>query len=1028
MRFLAVLALALTQTQILAAQADSATLFHGIQARGIGPAGMSGRVAAIEAVESNPNIMYVGAATGGVWKSTNGGTSWKPVFDGERTSSIGAIAVFNRSPDIVWVGTGEANPRNSAGVGYGVYRSIDGGTTWTHLGLNGTEHISKIVLHPDNPDIAYVAALGREWGESDERGVYKTTDGGKTWRKVLYVNERTGAADMDIDPMNPDKIFVAMWEYRRWPWFFKSGGAGSGLYLTRDGGEHWQRFTERDGMPAGELGRIGVAVARNRPDVVYALVEARKSALVRSDDGGRSWKVVNDSVGIASRPFYFSHIRVDPTNENRIYNLYSLLSISEDGGRSFRVFLPFSRVHPDYHAMWIHPNGKLMLVGNDGGIAISRDGGGSWRIADNLPLAQFYHINVDMEHPFNVYGGLQDNGSWRGPSEIWENGGIRNYHWMEIGFGDGFAALVDPSDATYAYAMSQGGNLFRTDLRTGVRKTIRPWAPDSVDLRFNWNAGFATDPFDPAVIYYGSQFVHRSPDRGDSWEIISPDLTSNDPEKQRQKKSGGLTRDVTAAENHTTILTIAPSPVARGMIWVGTDDGKVQLTRDGGKSWADLSARIPNVPAGTWVPHIEASKFDSASAFVIMDDHRRSNWTTYIFKTTDFGRHWENIATDDIWGFAHVLEQDPVDPDLLFVGTEFGLYITRDGGRTWHKWTHGLPTVPVRALMVHPRDHDLVIGTHGRAAYIIDDIRPFREMSPRVRSEKLHLFTIPAAYEHTRRQSNGYRFVADGMFLGQNRPYGALLTFYIKEGNDSARVKVAITDSTGGTVISWEVPGKYGVNRVAWNLAKDGPPRLRGPNAPPAAFQASGPQVLPGRYTVKLTWDDTSVTGIAEVLPDPRREIPIAERIAKSKALDRAIEDITRSTGTLRKLRNARRQLDRVIELLHSRKDSVSVSLKEDAQHLEREVTALRDVFVNPPGRPGIYDSSHLVDNMLRSAYRALNSSPDAPTQAQLKYLEQAERALQQALSNVNDLFSQKVADLAERLKQADIELLEAGT
>ncbi|MEK6756739.1 MAG: hypothetical protein AABZ02_11360, partial [Bacteroidota bacterium] len=616
-----------------------------MKARSIGPAGMSGRIGGIDAVASNPDIIFVGAATGGVWKSTSGGITWKPVFDDQPVAAVGAVAIFQPNPSIVWAGTGEGNPRNSASVGNGVYKSLDGGSSWTHMGLDRTERIHRILLHPTDPNTAYAAAMGQMWGENADRGVFKTTDGGKTWKKVLNVNEKVGCADLVMDPSNPNKLFAAMWEYQRWPWFFKSGGPGSGLYVTYDGGENWKRISEDDGLPKGELGRIGVAIARSNPDVVYAMVEAKRNALYRSEDGGRSWKMVNDSRNVNPRPFYYADIRVDPQNENRVYSLHSNLTVSTDGGKSFTNITPGSRVHSDHHALWIHPaDGSFLIDGNDGGVAISYDRGKTWRFVENLPLAQYYHINVDMEIPYNVYGGMQDNGSWRGPSDVWENGGIRNWHWNEVGFGDGFATLVDPSDPSYGYAMSQGGFLIRFNWKTGERKDIRPWGPDGMKLRFNWNAGIASDPFNPKTIYYGSQFLHKSTDRGDSWTIISPDLTSNDPTKQKQDESGGLTKDVTGAENYTTIMVIAPSPVQQGVIWVGTDDGNVQVTQDGGKTWTNGGDRIPDVPKNTWVPHIEVSKFDAGAAYGVFEDHRRSNWKTYLYKSENFGKNWTRLT------------------------------------------------------------------------------------------------------------------------------------------------------------------------------------------------------------------------------------------------------------------------------------------------------------------------------------------------------------------------------------------------
>ncbi|HTQ79586.1 MAG TPA: hypothetical protein VMM92_06295, partial [Thermoanaerobaculia bacterium] len=495
-----------------AAQIDPDAL-AGLKARALGPAAMSGRVTSIEGVESNPNLLYVGAASGGVWKSTNGGLTFTPIFDDQPVASIGAIAVYQPNPDIVWVGTGEANMRNSVSVGNGIYRSLDGGRTWKHLGLEQSEHIRRIVLDPRDPDVAYVAAMGKLWGENAERGIFKTTDGGRTWKKVLYVNEKTGGCELAIDPVNPGKIFAATWQVRRYPWALESGGPGSGLYVTYDGGETWKRYSEDDGLPKGDLGRIGLAISRSNPNVVYALVEAEKNALLRSDDGGRSWKRVNDEPDVTERPFYYADIRVDPVWPNRLYDLTSRLRVSSDSGKSFEA-IARRDIHGDYHALWIDPRDPAHLVaGNDGGVGVSHDRGETWDFVADLPIGQYYHVAVDNDLPYHVYGGLQDNGSWRGPNTLWERGGVRNSDWQSVAGGDGFDTRPDPRDSSRGYAMSQSGDLVRWNLKTGERRDIRPPDPKGgPTLRFNWNSGFATDPLDPDTIYYGSQFLHRSTD------------------------------------------------------------------------------------------------------------------------------------------------------------------------------------------------------------------------------------------------------------------------------------------------------------------------------------------------------------------------------------------------------------------------------------------------------------------------------------------------------------------------------------
>ncbi len=710
------------------------TLYSALKPRAIGPAGMSGRVTTIDVLLANPDVIYVGTASGGLWKSESGGTAWEPIFDKYDVASIGALAINQKNPDVIWAGTGEGNPRNSQTSGNGVYKSIDGGKNWVHLGLENTRNIHRILIHRDNPDIVWVGAQGSAWGESSERGVFKTTDGGKTWRKTLYVNEKTGIGDLVVDPINPDKLIAAMWEFRRWPWFFNSGGLGSGLYISYDGGESWEERTDKDGLPEGNLGRIGLAIAPGNTDVIYALVESKKNALYVSKDGGFKWNKVSDK-NIGNRPFYYADIYVDPLNENRIYNLYSLVTVSEDGGKTFETMLAYggssTDIHPDHHAWWVHPQDPSFLInGNDGGLAISRDRGKTWRFVENLPLAQFYHIDYDMEFPYNVYGGMQDNGSWKGPAYVWKAGGIRNSYWQELFFGDGFDVVPDPDDSRYGYAMSQGGFLGYYDSETGRTQMIRPVHPDGTLLRFNWNAGIAQDPHDNSTIYYGSQFVHKSTDKGQNWSLISPDLTTNDPDKQKQIESGGLTYDVTQAENHCSILAIAPSPVEKNVIWVGTDDGNLQLTTDGGKTWENLSEKIKDMPEGAWIPQIIASAYSAGEAFVIVNNYRMDDWTPFLFYTDDYGKSWKNLVEGNkVWGYTLSVVQDPITPNLLFLGTEFGLYYSLDKGQNWKKWGKTYPTVSTIDLKIHPREHDLIIGTFGRAAYIIDDIRPIRELA-----------------------------------------------------------------------------------------------------------------------------------------------------------------------------------------------------------------------------------------------------------------------------------------------------------
>jgi photosystem II stability/assembly factor-like uncharacterized protein len=856
------------------AQGIDPGLLAGMKARSIGPAAMSGRVVTVAAVESDPEIVYVGGATSGVWKSTDGGLTFEPIFDDQPVASIGAIAIFARNPDVVWVGTGEGNPRNSASVGNGVYRSLDAGRTWQHLGLDKTERIRRIVLHPSNPDVAYVAAEGREWGENPERGIFKTTDGGRTWKRILYVDERSGGSELVMDPANPNKLFASLWDYRRWPWFFRSGGPGSGLYVTYDGGDSWKRLTEDDGLPKGQLGRIGLAIAPSEPRIVYALVEATgNNVVLRSEDGGRGWKTANTDQSTSERPFYYADIRVDPQWPNRVYSLNSRLRVSDDSAKTFRPLGHSRDIHGDYHALWIDPHdGRYLIAGEDGGVGISHDRGGTWQFAANLPFGQYYHVAVDMDVPYNTYGGLQDNGSWRGPSAVWENGAIRNVSWQIVGGGDGFVTLPDPRDSQTGYSESQGGEIGRFDLHAHQRKRIRP-AELSADpakrLRFNWNAAIAQDPFEPATIYLGSQYVMKSTDRGDTWEPISPDLTTNNPDWQHADQSGGLTIDASGAENYCSILTIAPSTVERGVIWVGTDDGRVQVTRDGGKTWTSVEGNVPGVPEHTWVPQIRASTYSGGAAFVIFDDHRRSNWTPYAYRTEDYGKTWKSLGAGKLWGYALSIEQDPVDRDLLFLGTEFGLYVSFDGGGHWLPWKHGLPTVSVMDMVIHPRDFDLVLGTHGRALYILDDITPLRQMTAATLREPLRLYQGMPALEHRTGQGPGAYEPGSGEFRGENRPYGALITYSLnlpglplasdkeeRERKERERAQKAATPAAGHEAAAPE-PGRGEAEEP--EAAAPGAEAPSGAAAGPPGTGAPGqPGAHPGEPQVEIRISDAA--------------------------------------------------------------------------------------------------------------------------------------------------------------------------
>jgi photosystem II stability/assembly factor-like uncharacterized protein len=1009
----------------LSAQQLDMALFDAMKPRSIGPAGMSGRVTALDAVHADPQVIYAGTASGGLWKSTSGGIDWTPIFDDQPTHSIGAVAIFQKTPDIVWVGAGEGNPRNSQSAGNGVYRSIDGGVTWTHLGLEASRNIHRIILHPDNPDVALIGVQGPAWGETEERGVFRTTDGGKTFEKVLYINEKTGIGDMVADPSNPNHILAAMWEFRRWPWFFKSGGEGSGLYETWDGGLTWERIGSDRGMPEGELGRTGLAFAHNEPEVVYALVEAKKNALYRSDDGGKNWRMVNDDDDVNGRPFYYAEIYTDPENENRLYKIETYIYVSEDGGRSFRLWQPGyadNGVHPDHHAFWVSAEDPDFIIeGNDGGMAITRDKGRTWRFVENLPVAQFYHINVDNEFPYNVMGGMQDNGSWVGPGYVFKAGGIRNHLWQEVAFGDGFDVSPDPEDARFGYAMSQGGSLSRYDKETGNSSFIQPLHPDpDVFLRYNWNAAFAQDPFDAATIYYGSQYLHRSTNKGQSWDVISPDLTTNDPEKQQQMESGGLTYDVTQAENHTTITAIAVSAVERGILWAGTDDGNVQLSRDAGETWTEVGSRIRDLPAGNWVTQIQASTYNAAEAVVVFDDHRRNNWEPYVFRTQDWGRSWQRMVNrNDVFGFALSFLQDPVEPRLMFVGTEFGLYVSIDEGNTWSQWTAGYPTASTIDLAIQEREADLVIGTFGRSAWVLDDIRPLRELAANgagILEAPVQAYPAPTAYLAATIQAAGTRFKADAIYAGENRPGGARLTYSVNpdayraaDGKEDAKApdEVTIRILSGDEVIrTFDGPAKKGMNRTTWNMRRKG---VRGPsrtamrrNAP----EPSGPEVLPGTYGVEVIFGaDTTRTSVAVEL-DPRTDADVAVLQARH-ALYRDYEKLIETAAAMMdRVREAKDIVSRVTDALEGREDSTAADLRKQGKALADSLNGFQDRYFGVTGKQGIYRQVDTVSNAVSGAGRYLFASDRAPNTPEDWSMAAGQQALNAMLTDVNALLS----------------------
>ncbi|MEQ8302388.1 MAG: hypothetical protein RIB47_03270 [Cyclobacteriaceae bacterium] len=1033
----------------------------GMKARSIGPGAMSGRITAIDVVVDNRDIMYVGSASGGLWKTTSGGVNWEPIFDKEAVMSIGAVAIQQSNPSVIWVGTGEGNPRNSLNGGYGIYKSLDGGKNWKLLGLEKTRNIHRIIIDPQDPNTVYVGAIGSPWGEHPERGVFKTTDGGQTWEKVLFVDNKTGCAELVMDPTNPNKLIASMWEHRRQPWIFKSGGPGSGMHITFDGGKTWTKRTEKDGLPAGDLGRIGLAISA-KPDIIYALIESKKNGLYKSEDGGFKWKMINENMDqIGDRPFYYGQIHADTQNENRLYTIFSEVNVSEDGGKSFTALLPFSfnGVHPDHHAWWIHPEDPSFMVdGNDGGFNITHDMGKNWRFVENIPVGQFYHINVDMDHPYNVYGGMQDNGSWVGPAYVWRFGGIRNSYFQMLMFGDGFDMAADPDDNRYGYGMSQQGFLGRWDKETGYTKRIRPTHPNAdVKLRYNWNSAFAQDPFNNATIYFGSQFVHKSTNKGDTWEIISPDLTTNDPEKQKQHESGGLTMDATGAENHCTILAIAPSTKEQGVIWVGTDDGQVQLSRDGGETWTNLTSRITGMPKNAWIPQIQASTYNSGEAFVVVNNYRQFDFKPYLFRTKDYGQTWESLVSSSQVGensYTLSVAQDPIEPKLIFVGTENGLFVSLDEGKNYTKWTSGYPaSVPTMDMAIHPREHDLVLGTFGRAVYVLDDIRPLRALvksGTQVLDKTVHMFTPPDAYSVVTMAPEGALFPGTGMFNGENRPVGALISYVINKPEEKKEVKAEEPKTTAKSkrgkkepapapvkeekkdekskvkydsitlevfnaagekirTLKQKAPEDNGVNRMTWNLDEKGvmQPSRNKPRA--NAPEPSGAAVLAGTYTLRMTFGDQKDSTTINVKSDPRFSNDAANlqaRYNRTKELEKLRALVLEATERLRESKEIASDYEK--RMKDSNRDDLKEAMDKTKAVKDSIDTVVNYILGEEDKRQGI-TSTELPSpaSFINTAMFYTNTSRDPLSERDNRVFKHAEEKTNQILDKVNKFYEE---------------------
>ena len=990
---------------------DSATV-SGLPARNIGSATMSGRIAAVDAVEQDERLtVFAGSASGGVWKSRDGGTTFRPVFDRQDVQSIGAVTIDPTDANTVWVGTGEAWTRNSVSVGDGLYKSSDGGENWTFMGLKDTEHIVRILVDPTNGSNVLVCATGHIFNDNDERGVFKTTDGGKNWKKVLGgANGSTGCGLMSASRQDPKTIYASLWDFQRQGWTFRSGGPGSGLYKSTDGGDHWTEITQSNakGLPDKPWGRIAVAVAPSKPNVVYANIEAKKSALYRSDDGGQSWTKLDASNYMIWRPFYFANLIVDPKDENKLFKPDLILLLSTDGGKSFNVVS--GGAHGDFHDVWINPkNSNTIFAGDDGGLWRSDNGGSRWQHMFNLPVSQFYHVSTDNSDPYHVYGGLQDNSSWVADSSY--PGGVSNSRWENMYGGDGFWMFEDPSDSNYIYAESQGGNTGRVNRWTHEGRDIQP-LPNYGEkkLRFNWNAPIHMSPNEKGTIYIGAQYLFRSRDHGQSWDRISPDLTTNDPEKQKQEESGGVTVDNSSAEMHTTIYSISESPKNGQIIWVGTDDGNVQITRDGGKNWSNVVGNAPGLAKNSWVSTVEASRFDEATAYATFDRHTFGDLTPYAYKTTDYGKTWMALPLtgSGVRGYAHVIKEDTVNPNLLFLGTEFGLWISVDGGQRWAQYKGSdFPAVAVRDIVVQARESDLVLATHGRGIWIIDDITPLRALQPELMGKDAALIAGRPAVQYF--QAGGGWPEGDSTFNGASRPDDAPITYYQKGRHIFGDLKIEVLDSNGKLVDTVSGSKHRGLNRAYWSM------RTKAPSVPPAAqalFAATqGPRVLPGTYTVKMTKGDQTYTEQLHVVLDPRAKFSVEDRKAQfdlAMQLYRSLEHMTYAVDA--------------IEGVHAAANARSGKLAEKnplrarLQQLAAKCDELRGKIVATK-EGGAITGEERIRELLGQLYGSVNGYEGRPTDHQTARAASLGHELEDVIADFRKFTDQELPGINNSLK-----------
>ena len=1016
--------------------------FKSLKYRNIGPAA-GGRVSRAAGVPGNPLIYYAATASGGVWMSSDGGTSWKSVWDDQPISSIGSIAVAPSDPNVVYVGAGEANIRGNVAAGNGIYKSIDGGKTWTHVWKQEGQ-IGTMAVHPKNADVAYAAVLGHAFGPNPERGVYRTRDGGRTWQQVLKKDVDTGASDVAIDPSNPNTVFAGLWQARRFPWDMQSGGPGSGLYVSRDGGDTWKQLTS--GLPDGIWGKVGVAVAPSDSRRVYALIESEKGGLYRSDDGGDSWELASANRALRQRAWYYSTLTVHPQNPNEVWFPQVPMLKTIDGGKTIENVKGL--FHGDHHDLWFDPaNPKRIIVANDGGVNISTNGGTSW-FSPPLPISQFYHVSVDNRRPDHVAGAMQDLGTAQGPSDSLARG-IHLTDWHDVGGGEAGHVYSDPSDPNIVYAGEYLGIITRYDHRTRESRNVSAWPENPSGLggegmryRFQWTAPITGSPFDPKVVYHGAQVIFRTRDGGQSWTAISADLTRND--KSKQKWTGGpITGDNTGVETYGTVFAIAESPKQKGLIWAGSDDGLVHVTTDEGRNWKNVTAAMPGFPEWGTVSMIEPSSFDANTAYVVVDAHRLDNMRPYLYKTSDLGGTWKRIdggLESDV--YLHAVREDPEKRGQLYLGTERGVMFSTDDGQTWRSLQLNLPTVAVHDLQV--KDGDLVVGTHGRSLWILDDLQPVRQYSDRVAAESIYLFQPQDAVRwHYGASPWGTR----GGF--SNPPRGASIYYALKD-EEKGELKIEILDGRSRVIRTlsstapepmgsgdFEDPEDYksealargaGVQRAVWDLAYEGATKIKGGRID-TGDPREGPRVPPGTYTVRLTAGGRTLTAPLKVVADPRGDLPQSDLEAQAAFAVRVRDDISKLTGLVNDLRSVQTQLKARSAALEPRKGEPAIAdLLKDADAVIKRAFALEDKLHNPTAEV-VYDILAMrggarLYSRLSPLQMWASESNGVPTSGMMQVLVEQEKELAALEAETKQFLSADVTRINQRAAQLNLQFV----